>query len=705
VDDRILNDRYRIESRLGDGGMAIVYCGTDVVLRRRVAIKVLRDQFASDEDFVKRFYYEAEAAAKLSHPNIVTTFDMGRDGESYFIVMELVDGSTLAEMIRSDGKLPEPVAIDYGIQIASGLAYAHRQGLLHRDVKPANILVASDDVLKLSDFGIARAVSSQALSVTQPGMVMGSVSYISPEQAQGLDLAETSDLYSLGAVLYQMVTGELPFSGESPVTVALKHVSAPIPQIDLKGKNVSPALAAIITRLLQKSPSDRYASANDVAVALREAREKPTLVGARTGNGSADAPTMRFEAVRPPQPPPRRSASPDRPAFDEVAVPHEEIVAVAPSPLRWIVLAALLVVAAVGGYLLFQGKVFPLTPAGAAIPDVAGRSFAQAQQTLVQSGFRVVESEEFNDGVPPDRVIRQDPAAGAVAQKDALVTLVVSKGRTQVDVPDIVGFTTQDAQKALKNAGFDSRVTSSRYGPEARGQVVAENPPGGKPASKGGSVALTVSKGPQPVTVPSLVALSVDDATAALAKLSLKANVSREPSDNIAENNVMSQDPRPGEQLDPQATVQLVVSSGPTTQSVPDVSGKTIGDATAALQAAGFGTQLAFSVEPSNASGNVIAQDPASGAAAKKHANVTITVAVAGTVPDVSGMGLAQAQAVLRDNGYKPGNVADSPDGAVGKVVRTEPEANNALRPGESVTIYVGTGASPTPVVPPTSGR
>ncbi len=704
MDERILNDRYRIESRLGDGGMAIVYCGTDVVLRRRVAIKVLREQYAIDEDFVKRFYYEAEAAAKLSHPNIVTTYDMGRDGDVYFIVMELIDGATLAEMIRADGKLPEPVAIDYGIQIASGLAYAHRQGLLHRDIKPANILVTSDDVVKLSDFGIARAVSSQALSVTQPGMVMGSVYYISPEQAQGHELAETSDLYSLGAVLYQMVTGTLPFSGESPVTVALKHVSAPVPTIDLNGAHVSPALAGIIMRLLAKDPAARFASANDVAVALREAREKPTLVGARNGNGTGDAPTIRFEAVRAPQPPPRRSASPDRPAFDEIpaATDADDVLVARRSPVPWIVLLVLLLAAAVGGYAIVQNKLLPLGPTGIAVPDVAGRSSAQAQQALTLAGFKVTVSQAYDDTVPADRVVSQTPPAGALLEKTGLVALVVSKGHALVDVPDVKGFTRADAERTLTTAGFRTRIAASRYGAEPKDQVVAQNPPGGRQVAKGDAIALTLSKGQQPPTVPSLVSLSLDDARSALGKLGLKADLSRVPSDNVAENNVMSQDPRPGTQVEPGATVSLVVSSGAPSQAVPDVSGKSIDDATSALQQAGFTTQLAFSVQPANASGNVIAQDPAAGQKLKKNATITVTVAVAGTVPDVSGMDLAQAQGVLRNNGYKPGNVADSPDGDVGKVVRTEPEANSQLRPGESVSIYVGTGTSPTPSPTPT---
>ncbi len=310
IEERIFNNRYRLDRKLGEGGMATVFCGTDILLRRRVAVKVLRDQYAADEEFVRRFYQEAESAAKLSHPNIVNTFDVGRQDDTYFIVMELVDGPSLAEIIAADGRLPEPVAIDYAAQIASGLAYAHRQGLLHRDIKPANILVTKDDVVKLSDFGIARAVSQQTMALTKPGLVMGSVYYISPEQAQEHEVHETADLYSLGVVLYQMLTGKLPYAGESPVTVALKHIGDPVPSIDQQETGVSPALAAIVNRLLQKKPEHRFQSASELATALREARERPSIAGYRIAD---DAPAGATQVLRRTQAlPPRRSPMPDR---------------------------------------------------------------------------------------------------------------------------------------------------------------------------------------------------------------------------------------------------------------------------------------------------------------------------------------------------------------------------------------------------------
>ncbi|HEV3157167.1 MAG TPA: protein kinase, partial [Candidatus Baltobacteraceae bacterium] len=300
--ERILNERYRLDGPIGEGGTAIVYCGTDTLLRRRVAVKVLRSSFSADADFVERFYHEAQHAAKLSHPNIVSVYDVGHQDEAYFIVMELVEGATLDAVIRSKGRFPEGVAIDIATQICNGLSYAHRQGVLHRDIKAANVLMTNDDIAKISDFGIARAVAEQTVELTEAGTVVGSVSYISPEQAQGRELTPASDLYSLGIVLYQMLCGELPFTGPSAVSIALKHVSEPAPRIEALNPSISPVLASVVHRLLEKDPKARFSSAGELAAALREARERVTTVSDR-------AKMLQTEArTRATTPPPRRSA-------------------------------------------------------------------------------------------------------------------------------------------------------------------------------------------------------------------------------------------------------------------------------------------------------------------------------------------------------------------------------------------------------------
>jgi beta-lactam-binding protein with PASTA domain/tRNA A-37 threonylcarbamoyl transferase component Bud32 len=695
--ERIFNNRYRIESRLGNGGMALVYSGTDTLLRRRVAIKVLREQYAADDDFVKRFSYEAQAAAKLSHPNIVSVYDFGSEDHAYFIVMELVDGETLAEQIAAERRIPEPVAVDYAVQIASGLAYAHRQGLLHRDIKPANILITKDDVVKISDFGIARAVSENTLGVTQPGMVMGSVYYLSPEQAQGLTIDETSDLYSVGVVLYQMLTGKLPFAGDSPVAVALKHVSTPAPAIDSAATGISPALASIVDRLLQKNPRDRFASATELASALREARERPSVaqpVGSTPG-----------ETPKAPVPPPRRSAAPDRrpaaaaPPATASAVGRSEA-ARQRNALRTIAFVALLVIAVVAGYLLF-GRAKRVVDT-VALGDYTNRSVTVAQQDLAGFGLVPKITQTTSETVAANRIIRQAPAPGTKLTRGAEVDLVVSSGAPFVAVPSIVGYTSADAQRELVNSKLRARIVE-RYGNEPKDQVVAVAPAPGQQLREGSPVTLTVSKGLQPAHVPNVVSMNVDDARGALRKLGLNLNVvDKQPSDTIPQDTIMSQAQAPNSQADRGTAVDVMVSLGPTTASIPDVGGKVPADALATLRNAGFAPQITYNVDPTNAGGTVTVQQPAPGSSAKRGSRVAIFIGVPGTVPDVAGMTLDDAKTALEKNGYQSGNLAYTTDcvgatvddttpcpGDEGKIVRTEPEANKDVKPGEAVTLYV----------------
>ncbi|HTD32096.1 MAG TPA: Stk1 family PASTA domain-containing Ser/Thr kinase [Candidatus Elarobacter sp.] len=692
--ERIFNNRYRVDGTLGNGGMANVYVGTDTLLRRRVAIKVLREQYASDDDFVKRFSYEAQAAAKLSHPNIVNVFDFGREDHSYYIVMELVDGATLGEIMRDERVLPEPVAVDYAIQIASGLAYAHRQGLLHRDVKPANILVTKDDVVKLSDFGIARAVSEHTLGVTQPGMVMGSVAYISPEQAQGHDLDERSDLYSVGVVLYQMLTGSLPFSGENAVAVALKHVSEEPPAIDPATTGVSPAIASIVARLLRKSPQERYASATELASALREAREKPHA--ALAGPSFADAPTSTLGAVKPPVPPPRRSTAPDRPQTATLPVPDDvvetEYVAQGPDR-RWILFPALLALAILIGYFALRGTLGGGGgEASVDVPDLRGMSATRAAQELAQRGLQAKPVNENSEGVPRDHVIRQDPAAGTKLARNAVVTLIVSGGLPRVTVPDVKGYNVADATRTLQNAKLKAKVLERFDATVPAQQVIDVTPPVSAQVQQSSVVTLIVSKGAQPIVVPDVVNMTVDEARKKLSPLGLRLNVAQQTaSDTIPANMIASQDPQPQSTAEPNAAVNVIVSTGPQSAAVPNVVGQDPDAAQQALTGAGFTPSLAYAVDAANPTQQVASQSPPAGTKAKKGAKVTITVSVGGSIPDVTGMTLDEAKRALITSGYQIGNIVYTSDSSLenGKVVRTEPEANSSVRPGESVNITV----------------
>jgi serine/threonine-protein kinase len=695
--EHVFNGRYRVDDRLGTGGMAIVYRGTDLLLRRRVAIKVLRDQFALDDDFVKRFEYEAQAAARLSHPNVVNVYDFGREEQCYFIVMELVEGETLAGIMADGKQIPEAVAIDYATQIAAGLAFAHRQDLLHRDVKPANILVTHDDVVKLGDFGIARAVAENAIGVTQPGMVMGSVAYISPEAAQGKDLDQRSDLYSLGVVLYQMVAGRLPFTGETPVAVALKHVTEPVPRVDPAVLGISPALASIIERLLQKQPAERFDSAAELGRALREAREQPTRTVAGHASATGDEPTSSFGAVRAPQPPPRRSAAPDRPPqsalIDDDADADDDERRIGPD-LRWIVGAIVaFVLALAAGYAIVRGFG---PPRDIALADFTNQSATQAQQAIVAAGLQPNVTLEPSASVPTDRVVHQDPTGGGMVARGAVITLFVSSGPPLTTVPDVGGFTAADAQRALANANFKTRLTP-RYDAKApKDTVLAIRPAIGARAPEGSTVELVVSRGPQPMAAPQLVGLTLDAARALVGKSGITLNVDQQTAnDMIPANTIVSQSLSAGSNVTSGSTIGVTVSTGPALVAVPDVGGKSPADAAALVQQMGLVPVVQYIVDATNATGNVVAQDPAAQATVPRRTSVTLNVAVAGTVPDVTGLALEDAKRAIVANGYNIGNVAISADGDLGKVVRTEPEANAALRPGEAVTIYYHPATTP----------
>jgi serine/threonine-protein kinase len=669
--------------------MANVYVGTDTLLRRRVAIKVLREQYASDDDFVKRFSYEAQSAAKLSHPNIVNVYDFGREDHSYYIVMELVDGSTLGDIMRDERVLPEPVAVDYAIQIASGLAYAHRQGLLHRDVKPANILVTKDDVVKLSDFGIARAVSEHTLGVTQPGMVMGSVAYISPEQAQGHDIDERSDLYSVGVVLYQMLTGALPFTGDNPVAVALKHVSqAPTP-IDPETTGVSPAVASIVGRLLRKDPTERFSSATELASALREARERPNVT--HGADGFADAPTSRFSTVTVPKPPPRRSVAPDRAETRDTWAAGQSGTDMQPGPdRRWIVYALLLIAAILIGFFALRGLGGPAKTID--LPNLQGQSGVRAQQELAALGLVSKVTYEPNEGVPQDQVIRQDPPAGTKLAKNDLVTLVVSGGLPHVNVPDVKGYSRDDAQRTLQNAKLRFKFVEAYSAKIPALQVIDVSPAVGTSVRQNSLVTLTVSKGTKPIAVPELVSLTEDDARKRLSQLGLRLVVAqRTESDSIPAGVIASQDPSPGATAAPNSDVAVIVSTGASTLTVPSVVGDDAQTAQAALQQAGFNVTRAYTVDAANPTGKISLQQPPADKQAKKGSTVTIFVSVSGSIPDVAGFALDDAKRALIAQGYQVGNIAYTQDSSLqdGQVVRTEPEANSQLKPGESVILFV----------------
>jgi serine/threonine protein kinase len=684
--EQTFNNRYRLDRTLGEGGMARVYLGVDTLLRRRVAIKVLREQYAADEEFVRRFYAEAESAAKLTHPNIVNTYDVGREGELYYIVMELVDGPSLAEILAADAKLPEPVAIDYLVQVCTGLAYAHRQGLLHRDIKPANILVTKDDVVKLSDFGIARAITQHTMALTTPGLVMGSIYYISPEQAQGHELHEASDLYSVGVVLYQMLTGSLPYTGDSAVAVALKHIGDPVPSIDTAKYNVSPALAAIVNRLLQKAPEHRFGSASEVASALREARERPSVAAYRIED---DAPG-RLSSL---ELPPRRSKMPDRVARDEQ---HRRT----SGANAGIVIVALLAAIAIG-YWVMRG---PLPDYGVTLTvgDYVGETDAQAEADAANAGLVTKIFHSSSNTVPLAHVIRQNPAAGTKVARNSIVELFISNGLPTLGLRDVRGFDAQDAERILRDDKFRVRIVQ-KYSNGTKNSVVDQHPAPGARVRVGSTITLVVSQGPQPIGVPNFVGMPIDAAQSAAKSLGLVIDANQQvaiPGENA--NTVASQDPPAGQQVQPGTVVHVAVNmfaaNAPVQPAagtvVPDVIGSSYAGAIATLQQAGFSVAVQFSVQQT-ANGTIIGQQPAGDSTAAADSSVTVTLSVPGEVPDTDGLSVNQARTVLQAAGYSISSMTyTASQGANGRVIGTQPEAGSNLPPGSGVVLVVN-GSQP----------
>lgn len=688
TEEHPLNNRYRIEGKIGEGGMATVYCGTDSVLRRRVAIKIMRDQYATDAEFIARFYQEAEAAAKLSHPNVVATYDVGHEDALYYIVMELVDGPSLADLLAEKRGLPEPVVIEYAAQICNGLAYAHRQGLLHRDVKPANILITKDDVVKLSDFGIARAVSQHTMALTKPGLVMGSVFYISPEQAQDHALAPSSDLYSLGVVLYQMLTGRLPYTGESPVTVALKHVSEPVPMLDTVIDGVSPALASITNKLLQKRPEHRFASATEVAAALREARERPSIASFAMQDDSI---SLNFARTRSQQLPRRESPLPDRRVVRNDAVPSKR----SGSPLGTaLALAALLIVAITAGYLIFGRPLFSLAPM-VSVADYTGLTDAQAQREIVNAGLSVRLLRTPSDTVLANRVVRQSPGAGTSVPKNSVVELVVSNGLPLIGLRDVRGFTVDDAKRDLVGDKFRVNIVR-RNDAAAKDTVIDQRPKAGSSLHSNSTVTLVVSDGPAPLIMPRLIGLTDVQARALASKDGFTLDDAvHQPTPGTDVGEIVTQDIAPGTQIDRTTVVHAIVSSGASAIAinVPDVRGQSLDSARSFLAHAGLNMQITYRVQ-SDANGAIVDQQPLPGSTMAAGSAVTLTLSVPGAVPDTEGMSVAEARSTLHAAGYVLGSMSyTTKEGADGKVIGTSPDVGTTLPPGSLVGLIVnGTG-------------
>ncbi len=630
---RVLGDRYEIHQRLARGGMAQVYLARDRSLDRPVAVKELVPEFATDPSFVERFRREAQAAANLSHPNIVGVYDWGTQDGTYFIVMEYVDGPSLSQVIRRDGPLHPRRAAELAGEVAAALGFAHSRGVVHRDVKPGNVLLTATGQSKVTDFGIARALSSPDDDLTQAGSVMGTATYFSPEQAQGLPVDPRSDLYSLGVVLYEMVTGRPPFSGDTPLAIAYKHVQdQPAPPSTIVPE-VPRGLEAIIMKLLQKRPDDRYPSAEALRADLNRyldgdltAAER-ALTGTAAGVAAAGVAAAGVAAA----------ATTVQPAVDPGTVqPIDDVDGGpddAPKSRTGLFVGVIAVLLAILAGLLFWFA-SSLRSDTVAVPALIGLPRAAAQKLLDDAGLEAKFTEEPNATVAAGLVISQDPAAKTDVDKGSTVEVVVSTGVERVEVPDVVGKPRAEAEAALVAAGLKVTATEVESEEAETGTVIAQNPAARTEVDRDSMVTLDVAKSPGEETVPDVAGQNLQNAQAQLRAAGFKIAATKEAaSATVASGLVISTDPAGGTTAKKGAAVTITVSTGVEQVSVPNVVGQTETNATNTLQGRGFNVDTSTKTVPAGDSdiGRVISQDPTSGKQADKGSTVKIVVGVAAT--------------------------------------------------------------------------
>jgi serine/threonine-protein kinase len=593
--------RYQVIERVGLGGMAEVYRARDELLGREVAVKVLNDKLSSDKSFVERFRREAQAAANLSHPNIVSLYDYGSDEGANFIVMELIDGRGLERIISEEGPLLPERAAEMASDVARALERAHATGLVHRDIKPSNIMITSYGQTKVTDFGIARAIGDGEQTMTQTGMVIGTASYLSPEQAQGNPVDARSDVYALGCVLYEMLTGAPPFKGETPLSIAYKHVREDAEKPSMVNPDVPAALDAIVMKALAKNPDNRYQSAREMRddlqrfVAGEKVHATPLLAGTTTVAPAASSGTQVIHREE-------EEWVDDEPEKNRAGI---------------YVVAALLIlgVFALLAYLLANNLLGgDETTSAVRVPDVVGEDQDEAREILEEKGFDV-NIERKPSGKQEGIVTAQDPEAGDRLEEGETVTLTVSAGRPQTEVPEVVGLTQEEAEAEIAEAKLKvGDVTTETSEEFEEGTVISQSPEPGEEVDARSEVDLVVSGGVETVVVPSVIGQDEQTAIDEIQAAGLTADVLTAPSEE-EEGTVIAQDPEAGAEAEGGDIVTITVSEGAEEQEMPDVTGQDGDDAEAFLEGE-FGLAVSQVEEPcaqATPPGSVCRQEPEAG--------------------------------------------------------------------------------------------
>ncbi len=603
---RTFNNRYTLTERVGLGGMAEVYRAKDNVLGRTVAVKVMLPQYAADPTFTKRFRQEAASAANLQSPYIVSVYDWGLDGETYYIVMEFLRGTDLKTAINERGAINQRKAAEIGSQIAQALTVAHEGGVIHRDIKPQNIMIQPDGNIKVMDFGIARAGDA---GLSQTATVLGTAHYVSPEQAQGKELTGASDIYSLGVVLYEATTGKLPFDGQDAVSVAVKQVNEiPAPPSTIN-PNIDPGLEAIIMKALEKDPNKRFKDAAEMRHVLndflagRPINLGEDISGLKTQVMGGVAPMQNGTAVMSPV-----AGSQATGNFTQVGprvYSAEDEAEAAKKKKRNTIIGVIVALLCIIG---IAGAVFALNGSGdkVAVPDVANKPIAQARTTLEQAGFKVgTETEVYSSTVSAGNVVSTDPQAGEQAQKGATIKINVSKGTEQITVPDLKGKSADDAQKALSEAGLNGQQGDAVFSDDvAEGMVAGQDTSAGSNANKGDTVVYHLSKGSEKVTIPNVVGMTQAQATSKLESAGFAVSTATETSKDVDKGNVTKQS-KTGTAAKG-TTITITISSG--LGEVPNVVGMSESKAKETIDKSGYKYDVQYKSDSTVAKGNVISQ-------------------------------------------------------------------------------------------------
>ncbi|MFJ6412080.1 Stk1 family PASTA domain-containing Ser/Thr kinase [Terribacillus saccharophilus] len=563
LEGRTLNERYEIHRLIGGGGMANVYLGQDIILDREVAIKVLKLEYANDDEFIARFHREAHAATSLSHPNIVTIYDVGDEDGIYYMIMEYVSGMTLKQYIQTHGSIVVPDTVDIMKQVTSAISHAHANGIVHRDIKPQNILIDDYGKVKVTDFGIATALS--ATSLTQTNAMLGSVHYLSPEQARGGIATKKSDVYSLGIVMFELLTGRLPFSGESAVSIALKHLQTDTPSVRRWAGDIPQSVENIVLKSTTKDPFYRYMSTYDMETDLETCLDPSRANEERYAPPKEDGDTTKAIPIISEKDLNKASLA-DTIVHNGHTNPPNQKEQKKPKKKkkRWKVLiwiTVILVLLAGAGI----GIVLATTPKEVTMVDVRGDSYADAVDKLSDLDLHVKREATASDTVEEGSVVKTDPSAGSKIKEGSSVTVYTSIGKEKEEFDDYEGKTFSQVEKLLDDKGYKNVRSYEEFSDEPVGTIISQIQPqaGTKVVPEDTTVIFEVSKGPEAVTLTDLTGMTEDEAQSYLDKNDLDGNFIEQPSDEVKEGVVIRHDPGSGQSIEENGSVDLYVSTGP----------------------------------------------------------------------------------------------------------------------------------------------